>query len=123
MKLSQKEEELINYIWQLEKAYMKELMEVYPEPKPAVTTLATLLKRLTVKGAISFELHGNSRQYYALIKKEAYSSSYLKNMIKTFFQDSTSRFASFFTNNSNLNKEELQELRNMIDDKLKTLEK
>lgn len=123
MKLSQKEEQLMNYIWQFKTAYMKNIIDAYPQPKPAVTTLATLLKRLTDKGAISYNIHGNSREYYPLIKKDEYSSSYLTNMIKTFFQGSTSRFASFFTNNSNLSREELIELRNMIDNKLKNSEK
>ena len=118
MKLSQKEEQLMSLIWQRGKAYMKELMEAYPEPKPAPTTLATLLKRLTEKGAISFELHGNSRQYYPLINKNDYSSSYLKNMISTFFQGSSSRFASFFANSNDLTKDELKELRDLIDDKI-----
>ncbi len=123
MKLSQKEELLMNYIWQFEKAYMKDLLDIYPEPKPATTTLATLLKRLTNKGAIGFKLHGNSREYYPLIQKKDYSSSYLKNMIKTFFQGSSARFASFFTNNISLSREELLELREMIDDKLNDTQK
>ena len=118
MKLSQKEEYLMNYIWQMEKAYMKDILEVYPEPKPATTTIATLLKRLTNKGAIGYNLHGNSREYFPIIQKKDYSSSYITNMIKTFFQGSSARFASFFTNNISLSREELLELRNMIDDKL-----
>ena len=110
-------------IWQMKKAYMKELMDAHPDPKPAPTTLATLLKRLTEKGAIGFELHGNSRQYYPLINKADYSSSYLKNMISTFFQGSSSRFASFFANSVNMTKEELEELREIIDDKIKDVDK
>lgn len=123
MKLSSKEELLMSLIWQKKKVYMKDLMEAFPDPKPAPTTLATLLKRLTEKGAIGFDLHGNSRQYYPIINKVDYSSSYLKNMISTFFQGSSSRFASFFTNNVNLSKAELEELRDIIDDKIKNTEK
>lgn len=118
MKLTQKEEQLMNFIWQLKKAYMKDLLDVYPEPKPATTTLATLLKRLASKGAVGYNLHGNSREYYPILQKKDYSSSYLKNMIKMFFQGSSATFASFFTNNMSLSREELLELRDMIDDKL-----
>ncbi|MEQ8688669.1 MAG: BlaI/MecI/CopY family transcriptional regulator [Imperialibacter sp.] len=123
MKLSQKEEELMNYLWQSEATYMKDLIDAYPEPKPAVTTLATLLKRLTNKGAIGFRTKGNSRAYYPLIGKSDYSTSYVKNMIATFFQGSSGRFASFFTKNIKLSKEELLELRDMIDDQLKESDK
>lgn len=108
----------MNFIWQFEKVYMKDLLDAYPEPKPAATTLATILKRLSNKGAIGYNLNGNSREYYPILKKKDYSSSYLQNMIKTFFQGSSARFASFFTNNMTLSREELLELRNMIDDKL-----
>ncbi|MEQ8473810.1 MAG: BlaI/MecI/CopY family transcriptional regulator [Marinoscillum sp.] len=123
MRLSPKEEHLMSLIWQMKKAYMKDLMDAFPKPKPAPTTLATLLKRLTEKGAIDFELHGNSRQYYPLINKSDYSSSYLKNMISTFFQGSSSRFASFFANSVTMSKDELKELRELIDDKIKNADK
>ncbi len=119
MKLSGKEEYLMGLIWRMKKVYMKDLMEAHPEPKPATTTLATLLKRLSDKGAIDYELHGNSRQYFPLIDERDYSSSYLKNMITTFFQGSSGRFASFFAQNANLSRKELEELRGIIDDKIK----
>lgn len=119
MKLSQKEEQLMNFVWQFEKVYMKDLLDAYPEPKPATTTIATLLKRLKNKGAIGYNLRGNSREYYPILQKKDYSTSYLTNLIKTFFQGSSTRFASFFTNNMSLSREELLELREMIDDKLK----
>ncbi len=123
MRLSKKEEYLMSLIWQMKKGYMKDLMEAYPAPKPATTTIATLLKRLTDKGAIGYELHGNSRQYFPLVDEKDYSSSYLTNMISTFFQGSTGRFASFFAQNANLSREELEELRGIIDDKIKNAEK
>ncbi len=123
MKLSQKEEQLMSLIWEKKKAYMKELLEAYPNPKPAPTTLATLLKRLAEKGAIDFELHGNSREYYSLINQNEYSSSYLNNMISTFFRGSKTRFASFFAKKSNMTPEELKELRDIIDQQIKVAEK
>ncbi len=123
MKLSSKEEQLMNIIWPLKDAYMKDLLNAYPEPKPASTTISTLLKRLIDKGAISYHVHGNSRQYFSLIDKTEYSSFNIKNMIGTFFQGSSSRFASFFANNINLTKEELTELRSVIDEKIDNLDK
>jgi len=123
MKLSQKEEYLMNLIWQMEKAYMKDLMDAHSDPKPAPTTMATLLKRMTDKGAIDFNLIGNSRQYYPLISKTEYSTSYVDTMISTFFQGSTSRFASFFASNSSMTKDELQELRSIIDNQIKKTDK
>ena len=119
MKLSKTEETLMNYLWKLEKAFMKDLLEVYPEPKPATTTLATLLKRMSDKGYITYTLHGKSREYFPLVKKEAYFSKHVNGLIKNFFNDSASQFASFFTKETNLSKEELEHLKSIIDGEIK----
>lgn len=119
MKLSKTEEELMNHLWKLNKAFMKNLLEVYPEPKPATTTVATLLKRMTGKGFVGYKLLGNARQYYPLVKKKDYFSKHLDGLIKTFFNDSASQFASFFAQETDLSKEELEELRNLIDTEIK----
>ncbi|GGD21383.1 MULTISPECIES: BlaI/MecI/CopY family transcriptional regulator [Hyunsoonleella] len=119
MKLSRTEEELMNHLWKLEKAFMKDLLDVYPEPKPATTTVATLLKRMTDKGFIGYTLFGKSRQYYPLVKKKDYFSKHVNGLIKNFFNDSASQFASFFTKETNLTKEELEDLKRLIDSEIK----
>lgn len=115
MQLSNAEEQLMKYIWKLEKTYMKNILDEFPEPKPAATTVATLLKRMTVKGFIGFEQHGNNRLYFPLVKKTDYFSSHLKLLINDFFNNSASQFASFFTTETNLSKKELKELRDLVD--------
>ena len=78
MQLTKTEEDLMNYLWKLEKAFMKDLLEAYPEPKPANTTVATLLKRMTDNSFIDYNLFGNSREYYPLVKKKDYFSKQVK---------------------------------------------
>jgi predicted transcriptional regulator len=119
MQLSKTEEDLMNYLWKLEKAFMKNLLDAYPEPKPATTTVATLLKRMADKGFIAYKLYGNSREYYPLVKKKDYFSKHVNGLIKNFFNDSASQFASFFTKETNLTKEELEDLKTLIDNQLK----
>ena len=119
MHLSKSEEELMNILWEKQPAFMKDLVDSYPEPKPALTTVATLLKRMTDKGFISYDTEGRSRKYFALINKKDYFSKHVQGLIKNFFGDSASQFASFFTRETNLSKEELEELRAMIDEELK----
>ncbi|PCJ98075.1 MAG: penicillinase repressor [Flavobacteriaceae bacterium] len=119
MQLSKTEEELMNIIWKQKKAFMKDLLEVYPEPKPATTTVATLLKRMTDKGFVSYKSYGRSREYYPLVKKKAYFSKHVNGLIKNFFNDSPGQFASFFTQETNLSKEELEDLKALIDNQLK----
>ena len=120
MALSKSEEQLMQYLWKLEHAFMKDLLEEYPEPKPATTTIATLLKRMKGKGYIAYVTYGKSREYYPLVKKEDYFSKHVNGLIKTFFNDSASQFASFFTRKTDLTKDELEELRSIIDQELKS---
>lgn len=115
MKLSPTEENLMQYLWNAEKAFMKDLLEAYPDPKPAATTIATLLKRMTEKGFVGYKEYGNSREYYPLISKTDYFANHVNGLIKNFFNNSASQFASFFTTETNLSGQELDELKGIIE--------
>ncbi|MAK38107.1 MAG: penicillinase repressor [Flavobacteriaceae bacterium] len=119
MSLSNSEELLMQLLWKQKKAFMKDLIEAYPEPKPAPTTVATLLKRMQDKNFVDYKQMGRSREYFPLVKKKDYFSKQVNGMIKDFFNDSASQFASFFTQETNLSKEELENLRELIDQQLK----
>ena len=120
MNLSNAEEQLMNLIWEKGRAFMKYILESYPDPKPANTTVATLLKRLQEKGAIYFELYGNSRAYFPLVDKNQYFSKKVNVMIKNFFNDSPAQFASFFTKETELDMQELEALKKIIEEQLKS---
>ncbi|ODT35505.1 MAG: penicillinase repressor [Sphingobacteriales bacterium 41-5] len=123
IKLSKSEEQLMEYIWQAERAFMKDLIDAFPEPKPANTTVATLLKRMTDKGVIGYTQYGNSREYYPLIEKSEYFSKHVNSMIKNYFDDSVLQFASFFTRETNLSKEQLEELKKIVDKEIQKKKK
>lgn len=118
MQLSNSEEQLMQHLWKLEKAFMKNLLEAYPEPKPATTTVATLLKRMTDKKFVAYNEFGNSREYYPLVKKTDYFSKHVNGLIKNFFNNSASQFASFFTTETDLTQNELEELQKIINKEL-----
>lgn len=119
MQLSKSEEELMNILWKQKTAFMKDLLDAYEDPKPATTTIATLLKRMTDKGFVAYKSLGRSREYYPLVKKKDYFSKHVNGLIKNFFNDSASQFASFFTQETALTKEELEDLKLLIDSELK----
>lgn len=123
MELSRTEEQLMEYIWKNETAFLKDLVECFPEPKPATTTVATLLKRMQDKGFVAYKLQGNSRQYYPLVKKTDYFSKHVNGMIKQFFGDSALQFASFFTQATHLTAGELEDLRKIVDQEIKRKKK
>jgi BlaI family transcriptional regulator, penicillinase repressor len=119
MQLTKAEEQVMRYLWNLEKAYLKNILDEFPEPKPAATTIATLLKRVTDKGFVGYQQHGSNREYFPLIKKTEYFSKQVNSMIKDYFNDSASQFASFFTNETNLNLTDLEEIKQLIEQKIR----
>lgn len=123
MQLSKTEEQVMQYLWKLNKAFMKDILDAFPEPKPATTTVATLLKRMTDKGFIDYKLYGKSREYYPLVKKTDYFSKHVNGLIKIFFNDSASQFASFFTSETNLSTTELEELKKIVDQQIQKQKK
>ncbi len=118
-KLTPTEAQVMEYIWQNGRIFMKDLLDCFPEPRPAVTTIATLLKRMQEKKFVGYRLFGNSREYYALVAKEAYFTGHFNELIKNFFNNSSLQFASFFARNGKLTKEELESLRNLLDQEIK----
>lgn len=120
MTLSPAEEQLMQLLWKQKRAFMKDLIEAYPDPKPAATTVATLLKRMQEKGFVDYEQQGRSREYFPLVRKKEYFGKQVRGMIQNFFNNDAAQFASFFTETTDLSKEQLQELRKTIDLQIKS---
>jgi BlaI family transcriptional regulator, penicillinase repressor len=119
MKLTEAEEILMHHLWQAEKAFMKDLLDAYATPRPAPTTVATLLKRMIDKGFVAYREYGNSREYYPLVTREEYFSGQMQGLISSFFNNSSAQFASFFTRSADLSASELEDLKKIIDQQLK----
>lgn len=123
MQLSKTEEQIMELIWEKEKVFLKDLIDCFPDPKPAATTIATLLKRMQDKGFVGYTLFGNSREYYPLVDKSDYFSKHVNGIIKNYFGNSSLQFASFFTKTSNLTTSELEDLKKIIDGEIKRKKK
>jgi len=121
--LPKAEEQLMECIWKDEKVFLKDILDSYPDPKPATTTIATILKRLQDRGFVAYTLYGNSRQYYPLVKKDDYFAKHVKGMIKNYFDGSALQFASFFTKATNLTSTELEGLKKIVEDEIKKKKK
>jgi BlaI family penicillinase repressor len=120
MYLTNAEEQIMKVLWRLEKAFIRDLLSEFPDPKPAPTTVITVLNRMIEKDFVSYRQCGNSREYYPLVKKSEYFTDHLNGLIKEFFNNSKEQFASFFTNETNVSDEELMEIRNIINKKLRS---
>ena len=123
MQLTNAEEQVMKFIWRLEKAYLKNILDEFPEPKPATTTIVTLLKRMIDKGFVGYNQHGSNREYFPLVKKTDYFAKNINILIKDFFNNSASQFASFFTNETNLSLSELEELKRLVEKRIENQKK
>ena len=121
--LTKAEEQVMQYVWRLEKAFLKEIVEQFPEPKPAYTTISTVVRVLVKKEFLEFNTYGKVRQYYAAISKDSYFKIHMKKVIGNFFNGSPSKFALFFTNNEDLNLSELEKMKLMLESKIEELKK
>ncbi|MGY6647751.1 BlaI/MecI/CopY family transcriptional regulator [Wenyingzhuangia sp. IMCC45574] len=119
--LTKAEEQVMQYLWELEKSFLKELVEKFPEPRPAYTTIQTVVKVLTKKQFIGYEKFGKSNRYYPLVSKKDYFRGQFKNVVSNFFNGSVSNFASFFTEDESINVTELEKMKQMIESKIETL--
>lgn len=119
IKLTDAEKVLMEILWENKNIFMKDILEAYPDPKPAATTVATLLKRMQNKDLVGYTLYGNSREYYPKVEKGEYFKEEMTSMIDRFFNSSVTQFASFFTSNSKLTQKQLKELRDIIDKQIK----
>ena len=111
--LTRKEEELMNILWKLKKAFVKDIVAEYPKPKPHYNTISSLVRLLQDKGLIGFKPYGTTYQYYPLLSKENYRESFMTHVIKNYFDNSYKNAAAFFASEK-LTPEEQEELIKLI---------
>ena len=115
-KLTRKEEELMKILWKLEKAFVKDIIELYPDPKPHYNTISSLVRLLQDKGVIGFTQYGNTYQYYPLITKEEYRRSFMNQVVTDYFDNSYKSAVAFFVKEKGLTAEEIEELIKIVKD-------
>ncbi len=112
--LTEKEEELMTIFWERGPLFVKEIVELYPEPKPHVNTVSTFVRLLEQKGYVSHTSFGSTYQYYAVISKEDYSRNTLKSVISKYFDNSLKGVVSALFKDEKLTDDEISELINQV---------
>jgi BlaI family transcriptional regulator, penicillinase repressor len=116
--LTKAEEQIMQILWHLEKGFVKDILEQFPEPKPAYNTVSTIVRILEKKEFVSYKVFGNSHQYYPLISKKEYTKTYLKGFLSGYFSDSYKQLVSFFSKEENLTISEMEEIKAMIESQI-----
>lgn len=113
--LTKKEEEIMQIFWKVGKAFVKDIREALPDPRPHVNTVSTAVRRLVDKGYLVFEDFGPTYRYYPLIDKEAYSRHFLAPKLADVFDDSYKNVVAFFAKEEKISKEDLEEIIRLIE--------
>lgn len=121
--LTKAEEQVMRIIWKLEKAFLKDVVDGFPEPKPAYTTVSTVVRVLVKKEVLGFNTYGKVNEYYPKVSKEAYFKDHLGGVIRNFFDGSSRKFASFFTENQDMSIQELEQMKSLLESKISELKK
>ena len=108
--LTKAEEQIMLELWALEKAFVKEIVEKLPEPKPAYNTVSTIIRILEKKGFVDHCAYGKTHQYFPIVSKPDYTKSYFKNFLSGYFSNSFHEMVSFFAKEDKMSLSELEEL-------------
>lgn len=108
--LTKAEEEIMQVLWKLEHAFIKDIVDNLPEPKPHYNTASTIVKILEEKGFVTHESFGKSNRYSAVIGKEEYSRKTMKQYLNRYFEGSVTNMFSFFVKEQDVSINELEEL-------------
>jgi BlaI family transcriptional regulator, penicillinase repressor len=118
--LTKAEEQVMQYLWKVKKGFLKDIVDQFPNPKPAYTTVSTVIRVLVKKGIIGYQTYGKIHEYYPLVSKSDYFQNHVKLLITNFFNGSAPEFASFFANEQ-LNLSELEEIQKLIEERIKNI--
>jgi predicted transcriptional regulator len=119
--LTKAEEQLMQILWDKKKAFVNDLLEVLPEPKPAYNTVSTIVRILERKGFVSHKAYGNTHQYFPVVTKKAYTKQTFKTMLSCYFSNSFEQMVSFFAKEEKLTVSELEEIKRIMDEEIKKL--
>lgn len=118
--LTKAEEQVMHILWEIKSGFIKDIRAKYREPKPAYTTISTIVRILEDKGFIGHKAYGKAHEYYPLVAKPTYTRLLMKGVLMKYFGNSLRQMVSFFSHEKGLTVSELEELKRIIEEEIKT---
>ncbi len=114
--LTKAEERIMQILWDIEKGFIKDIQEHFPDPQPPYNTISTIVRVLVKKEIVSFKSYGGSHQYYPLISKEEYRNDQMGSLMKNYFGNSLSEVVNFLSEKKDLDVDEVNEALEMLEE-------
>lgn len=112
--LTKAEEQIMQALWDREGGFVKEIIDMLPEPKPAYNTVSTIIRILETKGFVDHESFGKSHRYFPKIQKEEYKKLITGKLLQGYFENSASSMLSFFLEENKLDVKDMDEILKLI---------
>jgi len=114
--LTKAEEQVMQILWDEKEGFVKDLLQQFPEPKPAYNTVSTIIRILEKKGFVDHRSFGKSHQYYPLVSREKYRNERFSGLMKDYFNNSMKQVLSHFGSNGSLSMKEADEIIHMMEE-------
>lgn len=109
-KLNEKEEQVMQILWRMEQAFVKDILDSMEEPKPPITTLSSIVRKLESEGWVGYESFGKTYRYFPLVRREEYVKASFQRLMLDYFEGSPRQLLSFFVEEQHSDPEELARL-------------
>ncbi len=116
--LTKAEDQVMQVLWNLEKGFVNDILEKFPEPKPAYNTVSTIVRILEKKGFIDHKAYGKTHEYYPIVSKKEYTRKYFKGFMNSYFGNSYQALASFLTSDRNISIQELEQMKLLMEEEI-----
>jgi len=113
--LTRAEEQVMQELWKLQKAFVKDIIEQMEDPRPAYNTVSTIIRILETKGFVGHESFGKSHRYFPKISKDDYKDFATGKLLSGYFENSAQNMLSFFLQERKLSLKEADELFKIIE--------
>ena len=113
--LTKAEEQIMQLLWEKEHAFVSELLDMMPEPKPATTTVSTVVRILEKKGFVGHRSFGKTHQYFPIVSQSQYLSNSLNRLSHDYFQNSYANIVNFFAEEGKLKQKDIEEISELIE--------
>lgn len=114
--LTKAEEKIMKILWDIEKGFIKDILDQYPDPKPPYNSVSTIVRVLVQKEIVGYNAFGNTHQYYPLVSKEEYRKGQLSRLVSDYYNNSLKQVVNFFSESKQLDEKELDEVMKMLED-------
>ncbi len=118
--LTRAEEQVMHILWQIKSGFVKDILSRFKEPRPAYTTVSTIVRILQKKGFVGYRAYGKAHEYFPLIDKSTYTRVMMKGILLKYFGNSLRQMVSFFSHEKGLTASELEELKRIIEEEIES---